>query len=293
MVELERKGGRVDVKINGELFTSYHFGPGVVRPFLNPVIGPTGKSVVRELFDREELPDHDHIHHRGILVAHGDVNGVDNWSEEEGHGFIRHNAFKKFSSGNLVAEITAENFWVSKEEKKILTEIRTMKFYSVTEIRMIDFEITFLATDGAVKFGDTKEGGIISVRLATSLRADRLGRIENARGGINESGTWGKQAEWCDYSGPINSDVVGLAIFDHPNNFRYPTYWHVRNYGLMTANPFALSYYHNDKNIDGSYILEAGRELKFCYRVYIHRGNAQEGRVAEAYNNYVSLSQVR
>ena len=28
-----------------------------------------------------------------------------------------------------------------------------------------------------------------------------------------------------------------IAIFDHPGNVNYPTYWHARGYGLFAANP--------------------------------------------------------
>jgi len=66
----------------------------------------------------------------------------------------------------------------------------------------------------------------------------------------------------------------------------------MRDYGLMTTNPFALSYYHNDKNRDGSHTLEVNRELKFLYRVYIHRGDAKEGRVADAFNNYTNPPEI-
>ncbi len=287
-VELEEKEETVDVNIDGKLCTTYHFSKNVVRPFLNPVIGPDGKSLLRELFDKPEPPDHDHIHHRGILVAHGDVNGVDDWSEEEGHGFERHNCFRDMISGPVYGKIVAENSWVSKDEEKVITEIRTMKFYNVSEVRIIDFEIVFQATEGKVIFGDTKEGGILSVRIATPIRADRNGKIENAYGAIGESETWGKRASWCDYSGPLNGEIVGLAVLEHPGSFRYQTYWHVRNYGLMTANPFALSYYYQDKNRDGAHVLEANRELKFSYRVYIHRGDTTEGKVADAFHNYIN-----
>ncbi len=287
-VGFEEKKDTVDVKLDGNLFATYHFGKDVVRPFLNPVIGPTGETVLRELFDKPEPPDHDHIHHRGILVAHGEVNGVDDWSEQEGHGFIRHGSFKEISPGDEYGKIIAENSWVSKEEKKVVTEVREMKFYNVTDVRMIDFEITFRATEGDVTFGDTKEGGILSVRVTTPMRADRKGRIENSNGGIGEKETWGKAAAWCDYSGPVGSNVVGIAVFDHPSSFRHPTYWHVRNYGLMTSNPFALSYYYDDKSKDGSHTLKAGEELKFSYRVYMHEGDAKEGKVAEAFEEYIN-----
>ncbi len=291
-IELEEGKETINVKLEEKVFATYHFGESVVSPFLNPVIGPNGESLLRELFDKAEPPDHDHIHHRGILVAHGDVNGVDNWSEEEGHGFIRHNSFREITSGPVYGKIVAENSWVSKKEKKVLTEIRQMKFYNISGVRVIDFEIIFRASEGEVTFGDTKEGGIISVRVATAMRGDRKGKIENSYGAIGETESWGKRASWCDYSGPLGSEVVGLAVFDHPDNFRYPTYWHVRDYGLMTANPFALSYYHDDKNRNGSHTLEANKELKFSYRVYIHRGNTKEGKVSNAFNNYINPPEV-
>jgi hypothetical protein len=62
---------------------------------------------------------------------------------------------------------------------------------------------------------------------------------------------------------------------DHPTNLRYPTQWHVRNYGLMTANCFGWSYYQNDKTVDGSHTMPAGSRLSFSYRVYIHSGSAE------------------
>jgi len=291
-IELEEEEERINVKLEEKIFATYHFGESIVSPFLNPVTGPSGESLLRELFDKPEPPDRDHIHHRGILVAHGDVNGVDNWSEEEGHGFIRHNSFREITSGPVYGKIVAENSWVSKEEKKALTEIRQMKFYNISEIRVIDFEIIFRATEGEVTFGDTKEGGIISVRVATPMRGDRKGKIENSYGAIGERESWGRRAHWCDYSGPSGSEVVGLTVFDHPDNFRYPTYWHVRDYGLMTANPFALSYYYDDKSRNGSHTLEANRELKFSYRVYIHRGNTKESKVANAFHNYIDPPEV-
>ncbi len=37
----------------------------------------------------------DHIHHRSCSIAHGDINGIDNWSEEGGHGYQIHQAFKE------------------------------------------------------------------------------------------------------------------------------------------------------------------------------------------------------
>ena len=103
---------------------------------------------------------------------------------------------------------------------------------------------------------------MLSVRIASSMDADADGHIENAYGGRGETECFGKRAQWMDYAGPVDGKTVGVAVFDHPSSFRYPTYWHVRNYGLMHANcvrPGASSW--DIPGVDGSYVLPEGARL--------------------------------
>jgi len=281
--------GLLSVKIAGQLFTNYHFSDQAARPFLYPVIGPFGAGVTRG-FPMEAIEGEptDHPHHKSIYVAWGDVNGSDNWSEEEGSGRVVHRDFERCEGGPVCGVISSRNDWVDACGRKLMEDRTQWRFYNLPpSAKMFDLEVTFYATEGDVRFGDTKEGGIISARVAAPMQANRLGRIENAVGGIGEAETWGKRACWCDYSGPVVGHWVGLAVFDHPSNFRYPTYWHVRNYGLMTANPFGLSYFLDNKDADGSYVLPRGGELRFRYRVYVHAGDAAEGKVAQKYLDWV------
>ncbi|MBN1673806.1 MAG: PmoA family protein [Kiritimatiellae bacterium] len=288
--------GRIDVLLGTDSFASYLFDSGRVRPFLNPVVGPTGASVVRELFEPDGSKEHDHIHHRGILVAHGDVNGTDNWSESqknEGPGRQVHVRTESVVSGPVFGRITARNDWVGPKGDHVLFETRQMTFWNVrTDVRMIDFAITFEADARDVRFGDTKEGGLLSVRVPTALRGDRGGHMTNVYGAREEKECWGKRAHWCDYFGVLDGAEVGVSVFDHALNFRHPTYWHIRNYGLFAANPFGLSHYYNDKARDGSYTLAKGSSQTFRYRVYVHKGDTVAGQVAEAYHGYVNPPQV-
>ena len=98
-----------------------------------------------------------------------------------------------------------------------------MTFYSDPQLRTIDFDIT-LSPDETVKFGDTKEG-MFAIRLAAPLEEEqpknipepkRTGKLVNAQNKIGEKNVWGKRSEWADYSGQINGEPVGMAIFDHP-----------------------------------------------------------------------------
>lgn len=283
MVAAEQDG-RVAVKIGGELFTRYIYGDDVSKPCLYPLIGPFGQGVTRA-YPLEEIEgdSSDHVHHRSLYVAWGDVNGSDNWSEEEGSGRTVHRYFEATDSGPVFGRIIALNDWVDASGNRLMQDRLEYAFYKTPpSFRLFDLSVTFYASDGDVRFGDTKEGGIASLRVATSMEAGRSGRIENSLGGINETETWGKRASWCDYSGPVGDHLVGIAVFDHPSNLRYPTYWHVRDYGLMTANPFGLSFFVGE-GADGSYVLPGGEHLCFRYRILIHAGAAQEGGVGRKY----------
>ncbi len=276
--------GSVAVSIGGELFTRYIQGDSASKPCLYPVMGPFGSGVTRAYPQEEVEGDStDHVHHRSLYVAWGDVNGSDNWSEEEGHGRMAHRYFEDAAGGPVFGRLVSLNDWLDVEGSRLLQDRLEYRFYNTPPaFRLFDLDVTLYASDGEVRFGDTKEGGIISIRVASPLQADRTGRIENSLGGANESETWGKRAAWCDYSGRLGDHTAGIAAFDHPSNLRYPTYWHVRDYGLMTANPFGLSFFV-DKNADGSYVLPAGGRLRFRYRVHVHAGDAREGRVGEKY----------
>ena len=53
----------------------------------------------------------------------------------------------------------------------------------------------------------------------------------------------------------------------------------------MTANPFGLSYFYNDKSRNGSYKLAAGETLRFQYRTLFHLGGSSS--VGGMYQDYV------
>jgi hypothetical protein len=276
--------GPVTVKVGGELFTRYLYDGDGPRPRLYPLIGPFGQGVTRAYPQEEAEGDStDHIHHRSLWVAWGDVNGSDNWSEEEGHGRVVHRYFDATESGPVFGRIVSLNDWVDGQGERLMQDRLEFRFYATPpSFRLFDLDVTFYASDGDVRFGDTKEGGIISVRVASPLEGSRGGLIENAIGAVTEAETWGKRASWCDYSGLLGGKTVGISLFDHPRNLRYPTYWHVRDYGLMTANPFGLSFFEADGR-DGSYVLPGGQNLAFRYRVLIHAGGAAEGAVGAKY----------
>jgi hypothetical protein len=275
------------VKIDGKPFTEYLLDCRGT-PALWPIIGPTGKPMTRAYPMGEVAGESkDHPHHRSMWFTHGDVNGLSFWHRES----IKHREFTKIESGDT-AVIVTQNDWMAPDGTKVCEDERTLRFGSDGDARWIDFDITIKANDKPVKFGDTKEG-TFGVRVATPMRPDagKGGRIVNSNGFENGS-AWGKPAAWVDYSGPLDASqpkkdgVVGIAILNHPDSFRFPTYWHVRTYGLFAANPFGLHHFKADDKADGSHTLKPGKTMTLRYRVFLHRGNEKTGKVAKAFADY-------
>jgi hypothetical protein len=284
-VTVEKSPGGATVKIDGQLFTEYLVESGG-KPILWPIIGPTGKPMTRS-FPMEKVSGEktDHPHHRSIWFTHGKVNGVDFWLEKKGNGVIKHRDFVKMESGKTGLIVT-NNDWLSSDGERQCEDVRTLRFGAADDCRWIDFNITIRALDKSIIFGDTKEG-TFGLRLAEPLTVDAKqgAAIVNSSGLVNGK-AWGKTADWVDAHGPLDGQIVGVAILNHPQSFRYPTYWHAREYGLLAANPFGIRDFSGDKKQDGSYTIPAGQQITLCYKVLFHRGDEKEGKIAEAFSSY-------
>jgi sugar phosphate isomerase/epimerase len=292
-VKIDDVDKKLRVEINGKLFTEYNF-QDVPRPFFYPVIGPTGVPIIRHYPMNPDLDKGgdklDHPHHKSLWFTHGEVNGQDFWGEGSKSGKIVHDKLLKVSSGPQVGVIQAHNKWIAKSGEVVCTDTRTHRFYNRPDGQMMDFEITIHASEGKVVLGDTKEGSM-AIRLASTMREKgdvAQGHIINSEGHHGEEEAWGKRAKWCDYYGPVKDRVVGVAIFDHPQNPKHPTWWHVRDYGLFAANPFGVHNFENKPKGIGDITIPAGESLTFKYRFYFHKGDDKQGKVAEHYREYAA-----
>ena len=202
----------------------------------------------------------------------------------------------KFVIGKKSGTVSASFAWKIPSGETLLIESRKMTFYPDPQLRTIDFDIT-LSPQQEVKFGDTKEG-MFAMRVAAALEEDqpkdiaepkRTGKIVNAQNKSSEKNVWGKRSEWLDYSGRIDGAQVGIAVFDHPSNPRYPAYWHVRAAGLLAANIFGLHDFERDPSRDASLTIRPGQPLRFRYRVIIHPGDVNTAGIRAAYETWIAM----
>lgn len=287
-VQIEKNDTSVVVKLGGKPFTTHLFKSGA-KPVLWPIIGPTGKEMTRAYPLREGDPQEktDHIHQRSLWFTHGNVNGVSFWDENKGHGEIVQRELVS-AEGGPTGKIITRNDWVTMAGVKLCGDERTLRFGGDGESRWIDFDVTVTALADEVTFGDTKEGSF-GVRVAESMKVDAKqgGRIINAEGKTDKA-AWGQASPWVDYHGPVAGETLGVAILNHPSSFRFPTYWHVREYGLFAANVFGKKDFLGATAIDGPHKMNKGESFTLRYRVLLHQGDEKQGRVAEAFTKYAA-----
>ena len=278
----------VEVKYDGKLVTNYVLKSGT-KPILWPIIGPTGQEMTRAYPMRKgvEGETKDHVHHRSCWFTYGDVNGISFWMEEgkEKPGEILHREYLKVEGGEK-ATISTRNDWVSPAGKKVCEEEQSLVISKSKGLLAIDFHSKLTATEGELVFGDTKEGAF-GVRVPSSMDVDakKGGAIVNSEGQTNAA-AWGQKAAWVDYFGPVNGERCGIAILQHPTSFRYPNRWHVRTYGLFTANPFGEKDFPGGNAAEGVHKFAKGESLSLKYRVLFHAGDAKEANIAGLFQEY-------
>lgn len=267
----------VSFRVDGKQVLRYNAGHGMFRPYLFPVIGPSGRQVTRMGHPHDPKG---HRHHYSLWVAHHDINGVDFWSDRDTPGKQMHRSILAIEDGPDSAAIRVHILWVAPDGEELLSEERT---YRLTELgdgeRLIDIHLSLSPVDGPVTFGPTAFG-LAAVRVAKTMTVnDGGGKIENSERAVGEKAIFWKPADWCDYSGPAApGEINGVALIRHPSNADHPPDWHVRSDGWMGA-CFSR---------EREFVLEAKKSLTLRYSLYVHRGDAHEAKVAERYAEFAA-----
>lgn len=294
---------KVEVLVNGELFTAYLYPETIAKPVLYPIKSAGGNDLTRG-FPLDPRPGErvDHPHHIGLWFNYGDVNGLDFWNNSDaipaekkvGYGTIVHKEILNLKEGKDKAELEVAMDWVGPDGEVLLKEKTTFVFTVSEGKRMID-RITTLTAQGKEVFMKDNKEGMLGIRVARELEhpSDKpelftdANRIATAVPTLNNAGVtgkyrsseglegdavWGTRGKWTNLSGEIKGEKVSLAILDHPKNVGYTTYWHARGYGLFAANPLGQKALSNGKE-ELNFKLAAGESVTFRYRILVYSGS--------------------
>jgi hypothetical protein len=294
---------KVEVFIDGALFTEYRYALEIKKPVLFPLIAADG-TILSRGYPLEPRPGEqtDHLHHVGQWLDHGVVNEVDFWAatpekqstDDKTYGSVIHRKITEMSEGETGAlAYTAD--WISDRGEKLLVEQTRFVFSGEDDDRIIDRITTLEAQDEAVVFEDSKEG-MMAVRVARFMEQpydepqELIGTdgkpmaqkvVDNAQvkgeylnsDGLRGDAVWGQRANWVSLAAPKEGKTYAITIMDHPSNVNYPTHWMARGYGLFAANPLGSKVYSEGKE-ELNLTLAPGESTKLTYRILLHSGEA-------------------
>jgi hypothetical protein len=158
--------------------------------------------------------------------------------------------------------------WVGPEQETLIHQVLAMTFYSgIPDVRMFDIDLQLTARS-RVTFADNHDA-ILGLRLGPAFEESRGSRVVNAEGVEGSERVRGRRSAWVDWQAELEGEKVGVAVMDSRRNFRFPTRWHVRDYSLLFASPFAQRDYAPSEP-EWSKTLEKGEQLRLRYRILIH-----------------------
>jgi hypothetical protein len=268
---------RIDVKVDNALFTALHTETGPRKLHLHPLLTASSKRVTRA-FPMEQVSGEstDHPHQRGVWIGAEQLSGMDFWENEPSDknpkaGAVVLTDVSNVHSGDTEGRFTIRAKWLSPAGENVMVETRTMTFRAPSsDQRIIDIDL-HLSAKTPVTFADNHDA-ILGLRLATEFEEAHGGKAVNAEGVSGWERLRGARSAWVDWRATVGGENVGVAVMDAPTNFRFPTPWHVRDYALLFASPFAFRDYAPSAAQDGSLTMKPGDELTLRYRILVHSG---------------------
>lgn len=297
-----KKEKRIDISIDGQIFTSYIYPDQLMKPVLYPIRSAEGTPITRGWpFNPRPGERVDHPHHVGLWFNYGDVNGLDFWNnstaipsdKKDQYGTIKHAKVNKIQTADDHALLDVTKYWQEPSGIPILQENTQYIFSSANNMRTIELNTTLTALKKNVSFTDNKEG-LLGIRLARELEhpSEESAKFTDASGNITEvaqldnsqvtgkyrssegkegDDVWGTRGKWVNLNGQIGQEALSIVIIDHPKNIGYPTYWHARGYGLFAANPLGQKAMSDGKE-ELNFSLPAGKSVTFRYKIVIQSG---------------------
>ena len=292
-VEFKTEAEGVAVAINGKPFTVLHYGRAENKPFLHPLLTPSGKNVLRGFPVAPLAGDPtDRPHQRGLWVGSEGVTGPDGkadfWENDplypsEGKGRIVFQKLLESTNGKDQGRLAFTTQWISPQGKVWVNERRTLIFYSQpANCRMLDLHVDLEAAV-PITFDDEQDG-ILGLRLSLPFDDHYDGMVVNEKG-LTQEDVRGQRSPWLDWTADLDpreysksihgsGERIGVAVFDHPANHNYPGRWQVRTSGVYILSPFGgKAFAQFDQTAqDATHAMKRGDKLQFRYRIVIHPG---------------------
>jgi hypothetical protein len=261
----------VPIEYGGHKLLEYRCGREHPKTYIHPLCLADGTPLTLD-------GPPDHVHHRGLMAAWSEVNGVDFWGETNParHGAIVHQGFDRLRT-KMPAEIATSNYWVA-DGKILLTERRRILVpRPAADGVWLEWRSELTATEPVkLAAGEHVYNGL-GIRFVHSM--DGGGTLNSAGSTAIEKAN-GEPARWCAYYGKLDGPAAsgGVALFDHPSNPRHPNAFFVMNkaFGYMSAAP----------TFRAPFELGRGSSIAFRWGVLAFPGEPRAGTLQQRFEDW-------
>jgi hypothetical protein len=263
-LRIEKGDGRLTIHHRDTPLAVYVYQDAeILRPYFTDVHSLTGRRITRTHPPKEpEATDHPTMH-PGIWLAFGSLGPGDYWRNK---GRVEHVAFvDEPKADDDVVTFRVKQRYVA-DGQTVCEEVCRHTIRVREEGWWLRYDSEFRGGPKAV-FGDQEEMGL-GVRMTAKLCVKGgQGRIRNDAGDVNEAGVWGKPARWCDYGGLVDGRRLGAVVVPHPEN-PWTSRFHVRDYGLMVANPIGQKAFKVD--FPEIRVIDPAEPLRLRFDVFVY-----------------------
>lgn len=246
--------------------------------YIHPLYGLDGEVLT------EDFPG-DHYHHRGVFWAWpqglAGKRLMDVWTLKDARQVFDSWDEREVRDG--AAHVTLRSKWVFDDAstEPVLRETVSIVVHPATETgRPIDFTLRLDNVSGqAFTLLGAKDKGYGG--FCVRPPAARKPMTFTTSTGVLSEDALRAATPWADVSFAREDAEAksGMAIFQHPGNPGYPhDGWLMRHYAFL-----GVAWPH-----EAPHTIEHGDSLTLRYRLYVHRGDAAAGQVAEAFARYVA-----
>jgi hypothetical protein len=312
-IEFVESKDKIDVKVDGKIATTYIYGDNRSKPSLVPVRTLSGIELTRRYPLTELAGGSDNEpHHVGVYFTADQVNGTDFWNNTKSSPQIKHIKTKQVTGGDGKGTLSILTNWINEKGTVVIEENRTMTFITGQNEGeyAIDISADLTAKVDKVVFEDIEEG-VCAFRLSDYLREAKgdnypqpgkplpkesvkgTGMFFSSNGDQRAENIWGRRARWVAMQGVRDEKVVGVAMLNHPESLNYPTYWHVRAYGLLSGNPLGQgdflrqSKYQNNPVLWLNMTIKKDQTIHFRFLIIMFEGIKTQDQIEQRYKDFV------
>lgn len=292
-VWVRRDGALVRVTASGRPVLTYQAEPGelpraditpIVKRggYIHPVFTPEGRAIT------DDYPA-DHPHHHGIWWAwtktEYDGRQPDFWNMGDSTGRVDFGTLDATWSGRVHGGLTATTRFtdVTGGRSEVVLEDRwDVRAYAIDpDAKYLMFDIVStqnLAGGKPLVLPEYRYGGLgVRGHMQWNGKGDKTVFL-TSEGKTREDGN-GTPARWTHMGGLIDGRPAGIAILDHPSNFRHP-----QPTRLNPDNPF----FNYSPSVAGEWRIEPGKPYVSRYRFVTYEGQPDRAFVDRLWNDYAT-----